>query len=153
MLHFIKRFKLLSIIRYRYALLIFIFVGFLHLNCNKNDDPIPYVYVNFYVNLNLPQYVELTSVGGWLYVTGGFRGIVIYRKSVEEFMAFERACPYKPSLESERIEVESSGITAVDSSCGSRFLLIDGSVVNGPATISLKSYRTYLSGSTLQVTN
>jgi len=121
--------------------------------CKKNDDPIPYVYVNFYVNLNAPQFYELTSVGGWVYVTGGFRGIVIYRNSIDEFSAYDRACPFKPSNECERIDVEATGVTAIDSCCGSRFLLIDGSVVNGPATISLKSYKTYLSGMSLQVSN
>jgi hypothetical protein len=34
------------------------------------------------------------------------------------------------------------GLTVIDSTCGSRFILIDGSVYSGPATKSLKSYRT-----------
>lgn len=136
---------------YRTSLLV-IFLLF-SMSCRKNDDPIPYVYVNFYVSLASPQYNALTSVGGWVYVTGGYKGIVIYRQSIDEFSAFDRACPYKPSLECEFIEVEDNGITAIDSCCGSRFLLMDGSVVNGPATISLTRYKTYFSGTTLQVSN
>jgi len=122
-------------------------------NCKKNDDPVPYVFVNFYVSLSSPQFTNLTSVGGWVYVTGGYKGIIIYRNSIDEFCAYDRACPYKPSIEKERVDVEANGITAIDSSCGSRFLLIDGSVVNGPAKISLKSYKTYYNGTTLQITN
>jgi len=134
------------------TVLIIIFL-LLFTNCRKNDDPVPYVYVNFYVNINAPQYTNLTSVGGWIYVTGGYKGIVVYRNSIEEFCAYDRACPYKPSIDNERIEVESNGLTAIDSTCGSRFLLMDGSVVNGPATISLTRYKTYFDGSTIQVSN
>ena len=122
-------------------------------NCKKNDNAVPYVYVNFYVSISLPQFSSLTSVGGWVYVTGGYRGIVIYRNSIDEFCAYDRACPNKPSQANERIAVEANGITAIDSTCGSRFLLIDGSVVNGPAKISLTRYKTYFSGTSLQVTN
>ena len=122
-------------------------------NCKKNDDPVPYVYVNFYVTLSSPQFSSLTSVGGWVYVTGGYKGIVIYRNSIDEFCAFDRACPYKPSIDNERIDVETNGLTTIDSTCGSRFLLVDGSVVNGPATVSLLRYKTYFSGTTIQVTN
>ena len=122
-------------------------------NCKKNDNLVPYVYVNFYVSLSYPQFSSLTSVGGWVYVTGGYKGIVIYRNAIDEFCAYDRACPYKPTDACERISVEANGITAIDSCCGSRFLLIDGSVVKGPAKISLKTYQTFFSGTTLQVTN
>ncbi len=121
--------------------------------CQKNEEPIPYTYVNFYINLNSPQYTNLTSVGGWVYVQGGYRGILVYRSSTEDFKAFDRACTYKPSSSCERIQVEENSITLVDTCCGSRFLITDGSVVNGPATISLREYRTYISGQALHVTN
>jgi len=133
----------------------FLIVFFLFIlpHCKKNDDPVPYVYVNFYVNINSPQFTSLTSVGGWVYVTGGYKGIVLYRNSIDEFYAYDRACPYKPTTGCEHIDVEDNGITVIDSCCGSRFLLMDGSVVNGPATISLTHYKTYFNGTTVQVTN
>jgi nitrite reductase/ring-hydroxylating ferredoxin subunit len=121
--------------------------------CNKNDDPIPNAYVNLFLGINSTQYVELNSIGGWVNVTGGVRGIVVYRKSLDEFVAFERNCPYQPSNDCARIQVESSGVTAIDSCCGSRFILIDGSIVNGPATISLKQYNTSFDGVTLHIYN
>ena len=133
--------------------LLIIFFLFLFPNCRKNDEPVPYVYVNFYVNLSSPQFISLTSVGGWVYVTGGYKGIVIYRNSIDEFCAYDRACTYKPTTDCERIDVEDNGITAIDSCCGSRFLLMDGSVVNGPATVSLTRYKTYYNGTSVQVTN
>lgn len=121
--------------------------------CRKNDEPVPYVYVNFYINLASPQFTALTSVGGYVYVTGGYKGIVVYRHSNDEFCAWDRACPYKPTTDCEHIEVEPNGITATDTCCGSRFLLMDGSVVNGPATVSLTRYKTIYNGTTVLVTN
>lgn len=139
---------------YRYkTVVISILLLFFLAQCKKNDDPVPYVYVNFYVSLSSPEFANLNSVGGWVYVTGGYKGIVIYRNSQDEFCAFERVCPYHPTTGCERVVVEPSGITATDTVCGSRFLLMDGTVVNGPATISLTRYKTYFNGTTVQVTN
>jgi len=122
--------------------------------CKKDkQETIPYAYVNFYVNVTSTQYLGLNNIGGYVYVTGGVRGIIIYRRSSDEFKAFERDCPYKPSSSSAIIEVDNSGVIAVDSSCGSQFLLIDGSIVKGPATITLKQYQTSFDGTNLHVYN
>ncbi len=122
--------------------------------CKKDvEDEIPYAYVNFYINLNSTQYIELNNIGSYAYLTGGVRGIIIYRRSVEEFKAFERNCPYQPYNTCADIRVDPSGIMAVDSCCGSQFLLLDGSIIKGPATRLLKQYRTNFDGTTLHVYN
>jgi len=120
--------------------------------CGKDNEAtqIPYVYVNFSI---YPNTLDFIPDGGWVYLTGGYKGIIIYRPLHEDFMAFERACPYDPLNDSARIEVESSGIIATDSLCGSRFILTDGSPVQGPATTALKQYRTRYDGYTLVVSN
>lgn len=122
--------------------------------CKKDKtDEIPYVYVNFYINPSSTLYLNLNNIGGYVYVTGGVRGIIIYHRSVDEFMAYERDCPYQPSNSCALVEVDNSGIITVDSCCGSKFLLTDGSVLNGPATRSLKTYQTSYDGTTLHVFN
>lgn len=126
---------------------------FFFYSCKKDKDEIPNTYVNFYININSTQYIDLNPVGGWVYLTGGVRGIIVYRQSMEEFVALERNCSYQPSNECATVEVESSGMTAIDSCCGSRFLLMDGSLVNGPATRSLKLYQTSFDGNTLHIFN
>ena len=68
-------------------------------------------------------------------------------------MAYERTCPYDPEKPTARVQVESSGMTAIDSTCGSKFILIDGSVYSPPATVSLKAYRTYFDGEVLHIYN
>lgn len=121
--------------------------------CKKDKDEIPNAYVNFYIDVTSTQYLGLNNIGGWVYVTGGVRGIVIYRRTVDEFMAYERNCPYQPENSCAIIEVDNSAVMAVDSCCGSKFLIIDGSVINGPATKQLKQYQTSFDGATLHVFN
>lgn len=120
---------------------------------DKEDNLIPYVYVNFVL---YPNTIDYIPDGQWITVTGGYKGIIIYRPMHDQFMAFERACPHDPLVENSRLIVETnSGIIANDSlhGCGSRFLLTDGSPISGPAGIPLKQYRTSYDGHTLLVYN
>jgi len=98
------------------------------------------------------MYINLNHVGGYEYLTGGYNGIVVYRVSNETFVAFDRACPYDFKNNC-RIQVEPSSITSIDSCCGSRFLLTDGSPFQGPASVSLKQYKATYDGNILHITN
>ena len=129
-------------------LLLSVFAG-----CDKENDEmnIPYIYVNFQIYPNTLDFIPET---GYVYVTGGYKGIIIYRPFADQFMAYERACSHDPLVEGARVQVESSGIIAVDSVCGSRFLLTDGTPLKGgPANRPLKQYRTSYDGYTLRVMN
>ncbi|MFH1320674.1 MAG: hypothetical protein ABII90_08480 [Bacteroidota bacterium] len=134
-------------------LLLIILVSVLSCKKDKDADVVPNVYVNIYIYMSDPDFVDLNAVGGWVYITGGSKGIVVYRYSMEEFRAYDRHCTYQPSNGCERIEVESSGIIATDPSCGSQFVLTDGSVMTGPASILLKEYQAEFDGSLLHIYN
>lgn len=122
--------------------------------CKKDSyAEIPNVYVNLNLDISSTLYLELTHVGGWVNLTGGYKGITVYRVSTDEFVAFERCCPYDPDVEEARVEVDDSGLTLTDSVCGSQFLILDGSVVEGPANIPLKRYRTEFDGDNLHIYN
>ncbi len=137
-----------------FILLLFSSFLFINNSCKKDkEDLIPYAVVDFYINTNSTQYVELHSVGGWVNVTGGVRGLIIYRKSIDEFMVYERNCTYQPSNSCARVSVDNTNLMAVDSCCGSKFLLTDGSVIQAPAKYPLKQYRTTFDGTTLHVYN
>ncbi len=116
--------------------------------CKKEDNnDIPNVLVDFTVYVTDPQFSALNAVGGHVYVSGGVKGIVIYRHTLDEFFAMERNCPYLPS-NGEVVSVDSSGIFLKDASCGSKFYMTDGgSVANGPATRPLKRYNASYDGS------
>ena len=59
-------------------------------SCTKSTNhPVPYIPFDFTIDLTLPSYSPLTGVGNWAYVVGGSRGIIIYRRSIDEFIAFD----------------------------------------------------------------
>ena len=125
----------------------------LSISCKKDKEVIPNVPIDIYVYTNDPQFIDLNAVGGWVYVAGGSRGIIIYRKSNDEFMTYDRHCTYQPNNSCARVEVNSSDIIAVDSCCGSQFVITDGSVSNGPASQPLRAYQNTYDGTVLHIYN
>ncbi len=123
--------------------------------CKKEEQApqIPYVYVNFVLNPNGTQYINLNSVNGWETVVGGYNGILIFRKSVNEFAAYERACPYDPTKTGAQIRVDKSGITCYCPVCGSKYIMADGTPYAGPSHFSLKQYTTLYDGAMLYISN
>jgi nitrite reductase/ring-hydroxylating ferredoxin subunit len=125
-------------------------------SCKKKknqEEFIPYVYVDFYIPISNPQFINLNAVGGWVYVTGGSKGIIIYRKSNDEFGAYDRHCPFMPENSCSILKVSSSGTTAIDTCCGSEFLLIDGSVLKAPSNYPMLRYQTLFDGNQLHIFN
>jgi nitrite reductase/ring-hydroxylating ferredoxin subunit len=130
-------------------------------SCNKNNGPdIPQAYVNIYLRPNTIDYIP---DGDWVYVTAEApsRGIIIYRLLHDEFEAYERTCTYDPNgccttsttTDCSRLMVEQSGLTIIDTCCGSQFLITDGSPFSGPAHYSLKQYYTEYDGEILHIFN
>ncbi len=126
------------------------------LSCGKDEQNqgqgiIPNVYVNFTI---YPNTIDYIPPGGYKYYNDqGNRGIVLYRLDQNLFYAYERTCPYDPDKDCARVEVETSGVIAVDSCCMSQYILLDGSPFSGPSTLPLKQYRVQYDGSTLTVIN
>lgn len=132
--------------------IIFLAVFFPH--CDKEfQHPVPNVHVSINLDLSSTLYADLNIIGNHIYITGGYRGIIVYRMSQDEFRAYERACPYDHHKDDARVVVEDNGLTMIDSTCLSRYLLLDGSVFEGPATRGLKAYRTHYTGNNLYISN
>jgi len=136
---------------------VIIFFIFL-VGCKDEDenDRVPRIATNITLNLDLPEYQTLLNPGGWIYLTGGSRGIIVYRVNLDEFAAFDRHCTYNVP-EACRVSVdEDTGLTAVDTQCcGSEFEIITGSVVEGPAQLGLSPFQTQFNpnNNTLRVFN
>jgi len=111
------------------------------LGCRKNNEQVPNVSVNEYINLSLPSYSNLNAVNNWIYYPAGVKGIIIFRKSTNEFVAYERACTYDPNTSGAVVIMQTNDIDAKDTICGSKFFIYDGSIVNGPASRPLQQYR------------
>lgn len=139
-----------------FAMLLFLLTSIWLLSavsCKKDNDTVPNISVNIVISTTDPHYNDLNAVGGWIYLNGGSRGIIVYRYSMDEFMAYDRHCTYVPLESCAIVEVDQSGIIAEDACCGSKFLLTDGSVIDGPASVPLKTYQTSFNGNDLSVYN
>lgn len=125
-------------------------------SCKENNNPrIPLPPVNIQIDPNSTMYINLNIPGGWEYLTAPSpsRGILVYRVNSEEFIAYERTCTHDPENLLARVYVQDDYITAMDTICGSKFLLIDGSPYAGPATNSLVRYQTVYDGNYLYIYN
>lgn len=124
-------------------------------SCKKNDSSVKGGYANVVINLNDPTALQLNAIGGWIYFTGvdaGLKGLIVYRRSQDEYVAYDRACTYDPTGNCSLI-IESSGIIAADTCCGSKFEIYSGSVTHDPATQPLIQYQVSHEGNNLYITN
>ncbi|MFN6117594.1 MAG: Rieske (2Fe-2S) protein [Flavobacteriales bacterium] len=122
--------------------------------CKKEErGGVPLTPVDISINVNNPSYADLQVPGGWLYLTGGSMGLIVYRTSMESFVAMDRHCTYNPAQLC-RVFVDESQLIAQDTvCCQSKFLITDGTVVQGPAAINLQRYTTTFNGTTLRIFN
>lgn len=123
-------------------------------SCDKGTaSGIPYVPVNFQLTVSNPEFSPLLAVGGWLYIGGGSRGIIVYRFSPDEFRAYDRHCTFQVT-ENCRTSMDNTDITAVDTECcDSHFLIVDGAPIAGPAAVGLHQYNTSFDGNILLIYN
>lgn len=137
-------------------------------SCNKRNDVIPDVIVDFMLDINDPQFVDLNALGGsvtvdantnnWGHYAAGFdgNGIIIY-SGVDEFLAYDRTCPHDYALNGQSIKVnisKSSSIDAVCPECGTTYSLsANGTPSSGVGRYPLKNYRTSFDGRYIRVWN
>ena len=119
---------------------------------NINVSPIPDVPVNVEINLNDIDNVPLKQIGGYIYHAGGVRGLVVYRKSQNEYKVYDRNCTYQPRENCAVVSFHSSGFYLEDTCCGSVYDT-DGFPTGGPAEYPLKEYRVSLAADILFITN
>jgi len=119
--------------------------------CKKNKShPITSVPIDITVDMSLPSYNDISSVGGWCYVNGGIKGIIVYRQSYDVFVAFERQSPEDPENTcASGLVPNADNFLQLDDPCSSaRFSLYDGSPISG-SDWGLRKYETIWDGSNL----
>jgi nitrite reductase/ring-hydroxylating ferredoxin subunit len=137
-------------------------------SCNKKNDVIPDTYVNFTLDLNDPEFVNLNAMGGsvtvdshtnnWGSGAAGYdgNGIIIY-SGVDEFYAYDRTCPHDYSVNGLSIKVNidiNSSLYAICPKCGTTYALAAGGTPSsGIGKYPLKNYRTRLQGNYVTVWN
>jgi len=136
--------------KYLYSLL---FISVLHSSCGKDTSFIPDVAVNFSLPLTDPRLSRLSSPGGAVLINGyGIAGLVLYRKTDNGYVAFDRCSTVNPEQKC-AVTLDDPTLTVTDPCSGAKFLLEDGSPVKAPAVRALKSYTVAISGLNLHVTN
>ncbi len=130
----------------------FFLVIFFGLSCTKNTttNPIPSIPFDVTIHLELPSYSSLQGVGGACYYDNcGAQGIVIYRKSMDEFVAFDRQSPASTVKCAFPLVMDKLNMLQLNDSCtGAKFSLYDGSIVSG-SNFGLRQYQTSWNGSNL----
>ncbi len=118
------------------------------------DNPVPSVLVNYTTFPGDPLNFKIQSIGGWMYVDNvGINGIIIYRKSQEEFVAIERTSSYLPDNPAAKVKVMSDNFTLRDTISDSHWRIFDATVTQGPAEWALRIYGTSYNGNSLTVKN
>ena len=123
-------------------LIVSLLLGYSGCKDSLQRDDIPRLYVREEINLNDFNNSALNNINGYVYINGGVRGIIIYRKSVDEYDAFERDCPYQPNDSCALVSVDNSTLFMIDTCCSSRFDF-DGNPIAGPARFPLLQHNVY----------
>jgi hypothetical protein len=130
--------------------------------CKKKNktvqDNIAYQTVNITIFPNDPLYFKLQTVGGWMYIGGGVNGIIVYRKTATntptDFVAIERTSTSLPDNPDAKVKVQTDNFTLKDTISGSKWQIVDGAIITGPATQNLRLYNAIFDGNnTLRIRN
>ncbi len=124
-------------------LLLTIWLGIMFFSsCGKeNFHPVPNVMVDIRINIENPSYAALNTVGNSVSVSGGYRGIIIYRVGLNEFTAFDRSCPHHPWEQCAVVNGQLGQPFAKCDCCQTTYQLLDGSKFSGPSLFPLRAYR------------
>jgi len=118
-----------------------------------NNNLLPNVGVNLQLNLNLPEYKNLTFPGNSFITTQqGINGIVIYNIDNSQYTAFEITDPNHAIQSCSKLSV--NGITAT-CSCedANAYNIVTGQKLNGEQGFALRRYRISRNGNILSIIN
>lgn len=112
-------------------------------SCSSRDETVscfPDVNINVVLNLNLPAYQNLQTVGGWIYVdeqSSGTRGLIVVR-TTNGFKIYDRNAPHICPDDSTTLIVENN-IKIICPKDGAEWILLTGE----PIKISQLAPKTY----------
>lgn len=122
-------------------------------SCRRGEScDVPIGLTNFKIEPNSAYHSGLNSVGGYEYLTGGHRGVVVVRLAYDQFVAFERTCPIDHNSSVEVVG-DWGGSLLECPSCHTLFVTAnDGLPLDGGATTCpLYQYSTYYRGGVLEI--
>ena len=123
-------------------------LGLSMLGCTKSaSHPVPNIPFDITIDLSLPSYSSLLGVSGWAYVNGGSKGIIVYRRDINDFVAFDRHSPVDINGEcTTPLEPDADNFLQLNDLCNdATFSLYDGSPISG-SEYGLRMYQTAWDG-------
>lgn len=132
-----------------------LFIGTMLFGCTKNNNhPVPSIPFDITINITLPSYSNLIGVSGWAYVNGGSKGIIVYRRGVDDFIAFDRHSPADVNGDCPPLFPDANNYLQLNDTCmTATFSLYDGSPISG-SDYGLRQYQTAWNGNeTLRIYN
>ncbi|NRA13004.1 MAG: hypothetical protein HRT57_13705 [Crocinitomicaceae bacterium] len=109
-------------------------VAFLLTACPQNTThPVPSIPFDISINITLPTYSSLQGVSGYAYVNGGSRGIIVYRRGINDFIAFDRHSPADVTgVCAQPLTPDVGNFLMLNDTCNNaQFSLYDGSPMSG----------------------
>lgn len=139
-------------------------------SCNKKNDVIPDVYVDFTLDLQDPEFVDLNAAGNsdtinartnnWGRGAAGYggNGIIVTRGFIDfEFFAYDRTCPHDFAVNDLGVKVnidKENFMRAICPVCSTTYeLTLYGTPVTGVGQYQLKNYKTSFDGRWVRVWN
>jgi Rieske Fe-S protein len=128
-------------------------------SCKSNDEHyVPYVNFKFEIDLGINNGLKVSSYS-MKFPEPGFAGVIVFCEYYDSFSpiqsiyhAYDAVCTNEIDAECS-LTVDDNGVIAECPCCGSKFSLLGGYPLNGPATRSLRRYQTYIAGEWLRVYN
>lgn len=130
---------------------LFIFLGtilFIFSACKKNSThPVPSVPFDVIIDINLPSYSDLIGVSGYAMVNAGSKGVIVYRRGIDEFIAFDRHSPADADGTCALpLTPDTDNYLVLNDTCNNAtFSLYDGSPISG-SDYGLRQYQTTWNG-------
>ena len=131
-----------------------VFVLICAVNCNNEtgtDYIIPETSFTIYLSSN-----DLLSIGNnsaKVIDNGGVMGLIVYKNSETNYLAFDRLCTNYP-VDTSTVVLDVHNMIATCPKCKSTYqILLGGEVSKGPARFALKQYRCVLFDGRLEISN
>lgn len=144
--------------KYLFGTFLFLFLLSCEENTTNRNPFLQEVSFRFELNLNLPLYNNLNTIGNPVFVNNagvGTRGAFVMRNGIDSFIAFEASCPNHVPNECSTMTL--NGINVVCACEDFEYNLFTGEHLNRPddgsRTFDLLFYRTTQSGNSVVISN
>ncbi|RPD96019.1 hypothetical protein EGM88_11170 [Aureibaculum marinum] len=116
-----------------------------------NNPYLPDVAVNQTVYLNNPSNNDLLFDGGYVEISGGIKGIVVYHGASDIFYAYDLACPNSEPNSCVKMTVD--GLNMICSCDDTQYALALGGTPQNGGKYGAKEYKVINNGQSLLITN